>query len=48
HQLTIYLVCCRESASWDVVLALDYKDLQRRIISSIVTSCGSGLAMLDS
>ncbi|EMS63876.1 hypothetical protein TRIUR3_16437 [Triticum urartu] len=38
----------RESASWDVVLALDYKDLQRRIISSIVTSCGSGLAMLDS
>ncbi|CAO2168560.1 unnamed protein product [Urochloa humidicola] len=33
----------RESASWDVKLALDYKDLQRRIISSIVTSCTSAL-----
>ncbi|KAF8654968.1 hypothetical protein HU200_061400 [Digitaria exilis] len=33
----------RESANWDVKLALDYKDLQRRIISSIVTSCTSAL-----
>ncbi|CAL4997767.1 unnamed protein product [Urochloa decumbens] len=33
----------RESASWDVKLALDYKDLQRMIISSIVTSCTSAL-----
>ncbi|RLN03298.1 uncharacterized protein C2845_PM13G07760 [Panicum miliaceum] len=32
-----------ECASWDVKLALDYKDLQRRIISSIVTSCTSAL-----
>lgn len=38
----------RENASWDVKLALNYKDLHRRIISSIVTSCTSGLAMLDS
>lgn len=42
------LVCCRESASWDLKLALAYKDLKRRIISSIVTSCTSGLALLDS
>ncbi|KAF8754433.1 hypothetical protein HU200_011469 [Digitaria exilis] len=33
----------RETANWDVKLALDYKDLQRRIISSIVTSCTSAL-----
>nr|CAB3482571.1 unnamed protein product [Digitaria exilis] len=33
----------RESANWDVKLALDYKDLQRRIISSIVISCTSAL-----
>uniref|UniRef100_A0A0E0EBS8 SET domain-containing protein n=1 Tax=Oryza meridionalis TaxID=40149 RepID=A0A0E0EBS8_9ORYZ len=38
----------RENACWDVKLALDYKDLQRRIVLSIVTSCTSGLAMLDS
>uniref|UniRef100_J3MRI8 SET domain-containing protein n=1 Tax=Oryza brachyantha TaxID=4533 RepID=J3MRI8_ORYBR len=38
----------RGNACWDVKLALDYKDLQRRIVLSIVTSCTSGLAMLDS
>jgi len=38
----------RESASWDVALALSYKDLNRRIVSSIVASCTSGLATLDS
>lgn len=32
-----------ESASWDLKLALEYKNLQRRIISSIVTSCTSAL-----
>jgi len=32
-----------ESASWDVKLALGYKDLQRIIVSSIVTSCTSAL-----
>ncbi|KAK3121235.1 hypothetical protein QOZ80_8BG0649070 [Eleusine coracana subsp. coracana] len=35
--------CDRENANWDVKLALDYKDLQRRIIGSIVTSCTSAL-----
>lgn len=39
----VHLIPCRESASWDVKLALDYKDLQRRIISSIVISCTSAL-----
>ncbi|KAG2582767.1 hypothetical protein PVAP13_6KG173400 [Panicum virgatum] len=43
HHLPVHLISCRESASWDVKLALDYKDLQRRIISSIVTSCMSAL-----
>ncbi|KAL5221162.1 hypothetical protein ABZP36_025875 [Zizania latifolia] len=38
----------RENAGWDVKLALDYKDLHRRIVLSIVASCTSGLAILDS
>ncbi|KAL6659185.1 hypothetical protein ACP70R_003225 [Stipagrostis hirtigluma subsp. patula] len=33
----------RENASWDVKLALEYKDLQRRILRSIVTSCSSAM-----
>ncbi|KAL6842249.1 hypothetical protein ACP4OV_027897 [Aristida adscensionis] len=33
----------RESESWDVKLAVDYKDLQRRILWSIVTSCTTAL-----
>ncbi|KAL6662069.1 hypothetical protein ACP70R_001453 [Stipagrostis hirtigluma subsp. patula] len=33
----------RENASWDVKLALDYKDVQRRILRSIVTSCTSAM-----
>ncbi|XXG58273.1 hypothetical protein AAC387_Pa04g0626 [Persea americana] len=37
----------RENSSWDVKLALDYKDLQRKIIASVVASCSSGLQMLD-
>uniref|UniRef100_A0A7N0VHA7 SET domain-containing protein n=1 Tax=Kalanchoe fedtschenkoi TaxID=63787 RepID=A0A7N0VHA7_KALFE len=32
----------RESPSWDVKLALEYKNLQRKIISSILTSCQAG------
>ncbi|KAH6819279.1 SET domain-containing protein [Perilla frutescens var. frutescens] len=32
----------RESAGWDVKLAIEFKSLQRRIISSILTSCDSG------
>ena len=43
HHLPVHLISCRESASWDVKLALDYKNLQRRIISSIVTSSMSAL-----
>ncbi|RRT40759.1 hypothetical protein B296_00030310 [Ensete ventricosum] len=38
---------CRNNSSWDVKLSLDYKDLQRRIISSIVTACNCGLQMLE-
>ncbi|XP_058113766.1 uncharacterized protein LOC131256752 isoform X2 [Magnolia sinica] len=38
----------RENCSWDVKLALDFKDLQRRIIRSVLASCSAGLQMLDS
>ncbi|XP_020671850.1 uncharacterized protein LOC110091896 [Dendrobium catenatum] len=37
----------REELSWDVKLALEYKDLQRRIISSVLSSCTAGLKILD-
>lgn len=36
-----------DSCSWDVKLALDFKDLQRRIVSSIVTSCDAGCKLLE-
>src|SRR5687768_14776291 len=42
----VHPIPCRESASWDVKLASDYKDLQRKIVSSIVTSCTSALENL--
>lgn len=32
----------RENCNWDVKLALEFKDLQRRIVSSILTSCDAG------
>ncbi|KAI3446646.1 hypothetical protein Pfo_003311 [Paulownia fortunei] len=38
----------RESASWDVKLAMEFKNLQRRIISSILTSCNAGCELLQS
>ncbi|KAJ0984217.1 hypothetical protein J5N97_002573 [Dioscorea zingiberensis] len=37
----------REKSSWDVKLALNYKDLQKRIISSILASCDIALQMLS-
>ncbi|KAJ6846217.1 uncharacterized protein M6B38_279240 [Iris pallida] len=37
----------REGSNWDVKLALDYKDLHRRIISSILVSCTAGLRELN-
>lgn len=36
-----------EVVGWDVKLALEYKDLQKRIISSVLTSCSAGLKMLQ-
>ncbi|XP_024980101.1 uncharacterized protein LOC112517038 isoform X1 [Cynara cardunculus var. scolymus] len=36
-----------ENCDWDVKLALDFKDLQRRIISSIVTSCHAGRKLVE-
>lgn len=36
-----------DNSRWDIKLALDYKDLQRRIISSVLESCSSGLEILD-
>lgn len=37
-----------ENTSWDVKLALEFKDLQRRIISSILTSCSAGRTLVES
>ncbi|OWM65786.1 hypothetical protein CDL15_Pgr015211 [Punica granatum] len=36
-----------DNVDWDVKLELKYKYLQRRIISSILSSCSSGLKMLE-
>ncbi|KAJ4959387.1 hypothetical protein NE237_026498 [Protea cynaroides] len=37
----------RESLNWDLKLALQFKDLQRRIISSVLDSCSTGLELLN-
>ncbi|XP_059636273.1 uncharacterized protein LOC132278496 [Cornus florida] len=37
----------RKSSGWDVKLALDFKDVQRRIVSSIVTSCYAGCKLVE-
>ncbi|XP_006474175.2 uncharacterized protein LOC102606634 [Citrus sinensis] len=37
-----------ENTSWDVKLALEFKDLERRIISSILTSCSAGRSLVES
>ena len=45
---TFNLHLCRENASWDVSLAEEFKDQQRRIVSSVLTSCHKGLSFLKS
>ncbi|VFQ64054.1 unnamed protein product [Cuscuta campestris] len=35
------------NATWDVKLACEFKNLQRRIVSSIVTSCKTGCELLE-
>ncbi|KAL0288506.1 UNVERIFIED_CONTAM: hypothetical protein Scaly_2728100 [Sesamum calycinum] len=37
-----------EQTSWDVKLATEFKSLQRRIVSSISTSCNTGCELLES
>ncbi|XP_043710342.1 uncharacterized protein LOC122659276 [Telopea speciosissima] len=37
----------RENLNWDLKLALEFKDLQRRIISSVLDSCSAGLELLN-
>lgn len=37
----------RETAAWDVKLAIEFKDLQRRIVSSIVTSCDASIKLVQ-
>ncbi|KAK3221400.1 hypothetical protein Dsin_008425 [Dipteronia sinensis] len=37
----------RENTSWDVKLAVEFKDLQRRIVSSIITSCSAGRKLVE-
>ncbi|KAL7134387.1 hypothetical protein ABFS83_11G023400 [Erythranthe nasuta] len=38
----------RENESWDVKLTMEFKNLQRRIVSSILTSCNAGCDLLQS
>lgn len=37
----------RSNASWDVKLGVEYNDLQKRIVSSIETSCYKGIKMVE-
>ncbi|KAK6248079.1 hypothetical protein QUC31_019644 [Theobroma cacao] len=37
----------RKNASWDVKLALEFKEIQRRIFSSIITSCSTGVKLVE-
>ncbi|XP_038698500.1 uncharacterized protein LOC119996068 [Tripterygium wilfordii] len=37
----------RENLNWDVMLALEFKDRQSKIISSILNSCDAGLKLLE-
>ncbi|XWS73228.1 hypothetical protein CRYUN_Cryun02cG0109600 [Craigia yunnanensis] len=37
----------RENASWDVQLVLEFKEMQRRIVSSILTSCSTGIKLVE-
>ncbi|KAL0289287.1 UNVERIFIED_CONTAM: hypothetical protein Sangu_2466200 [Sesamum angustifolium] len=37
-----------EQTSWDVKLATEFRNLQRRIVSSISTSCNTGCELLES
>ncbi|XP_021755921.1 N-lysine methyltransferase SETD6-like [Chenopodium quinoa] len=37
----------RSSEKWDVQLAIQYKDLQKNIVSSILTACESGRKMVE-
>ncbi|KAG6586075.1 [Fructose-bisphosphate aldolase]-lysine N-methyltransferase, chloroplastic, partial [Cucurbita argyrosperma subsp. sororia] len=37
----------RSSTEWDIKLALNYKDLQRRIVSSCLNSCRAGLKTVE-
>lgn len=43
--MTLFFVL-RENCSWDEKLAMDFKDLQRRIACSVSTSCHTGMDML--
>ncbi|KAL3841037.1 hypothetical protein ACJIZ3_025628 [Penstemon smallii] len=36
-----------ERASWDVKLAMEFKNLQRKIVSSILTSCNAGCELIE-
>ncbi|KAL5769213.1 hypothetical protein ACOSP7_015773 [Xanthoceras sorbifolium] len=37
----------RENTSWDVKLAVEFKDLQRKIVSSIINSCSAGRKLVE-
>ena len=43
----IFVVFNLKSTTWDVKRAVGFKDLQRKIVSSIVTSCYSGRRLVE-
>jgi len=37
----------RENADWDVKLAMEFKERQRKIVSSILDSCSAGIKLVQ-
>lgn len=44
--VTWYFFVVRENCGWDEKLAMDFKSTQRRIASSVSTSCLAGMDMV--
>lgn len=37
----------RENVEWDVEMAMEFKERQRKIVSSILDSCSAGIKMVQ-
>lgn len=45
--LVIRLFCYRENVDWDVKMAMEFKERQRKIVSSILDSCSAGIKLVQ-